>query len=577
MGKIGRITKAELIGLMQEFMSNNGQADEPASEENNTDDVHITEDIGVFVRAEKEEKKDTESIPSEKTETGRTPRRYTRSHNSADPPEKIANGVNASQDKKYSKLKDAIDDSIEMGGTLQLLPEGFGFMKNENMRSPEEYVYVSASQVQRFKLVSGDELFGKVRAPRPGEKYYAMLFLEEVNGVGTQELIAKEKEAMSGPAKDLSIYEKSHEGILDIVADGFGFLRTSGYLNGENDIYISPQQIRKYRLREGDMVSGKIRLKGEGERYDALLYVEEVNGIEAEKNMGRKHFDKLVPVFPDEQYVLETDPSILSTRILDLFAPIGKGQRGLIVSPPKAGKTVLLKQIAMALNHNYPDCKIIILLIDERPEEVTDIQRSLDVDVVFSTFDQKPISHIKAAEIVLERAKRLVEMGEDVIILMDSITRFARANNLVVPSSGRTLSGGLDPESLYLPKKFFGSARNIEGGGSLTILATALIDTGSRMDDIIYEEFKGTGNMEVHLERELAERRMFPAINIQRSGTRREDLLLSEEYITAQYSIRGMLSSGGTISFTDNVIQNMSKTRSNRQFVDIIIKNYASK
>ncbi len=481
-------------------------------------------------------------------------------------------------EKRYSKLKDSVEESQEMSGIIQILPEGFGFMKNDEMTSPDEYVYVSASQVQRFKLVSGDEVFGKVRAPKEGEKYYAMLFLEKVNGVRTQDLIEKERQAMgSGETKDMSVYEKSHSGVLELAPEGYGFLRMENYLSGENDIFVSPSQIRKYRLRSGDLVSGKIRASGENDRYDALLYVEEVNNRPAESIMGRKNFDRLIPIFPDEQYILETRPNVLATRIIDIFAPIGKGQRGLIVSPPKAGKTILLKQIAQALQQNYPETKLIILLIDERPEEVTDIMRSIDTDVVYSTFDQKPHNHIKAAEMVLERAKRLVEHGEDVVILLDSITRFARASNLVIPPSGRTLSGGLDPEGLYFPKKFFGSARNIEGGGSLTILATALIDTGSRMDDMIYEEFKGTGNMEVHLERELAERRIFPAINIQRSGTRREDLLLSEEVMTAQYKIRNALSSAGTISFSDTIIQNMSKTRSNRQFIDIIAKNYATK
>ena len=298
--------------------------------------------------------------------------------------------------------------------------------------------------------------------------------------------------------------------------------------------------------------------------------------VPPETIVNRPDFEKLVPIFPDSRLTLETSQQIVSTRILDIFAPIGKGQRGLIVAPPKAGKTILLKQIANAVRLNHPDIKLIILLIDERPEEVTDMQRSIKADVIYSTFDQKPMNHIKAAEIVLERSKRLVEIGEDVVVLVDSITRFARANNLVVPSSGRTLSGGLDPESLYFPKKFFGSARNIESGGSLTILATALIETGSRMDDLIYEEFKGTGNMEIHLDRDLAENRIFPAINILRSGTRREDLLLSEDELTATYALRKTLSNLGTRNFTDKIIQNMLKTKSNKDFITMVSKNYAS-
>ncbi len=484
----------------------------------------------------------------------------------------------ASNDKKYAKLKDSIDDSIEMRGVVQILPEGFGFLKTPEMKNPEEYVYVSASQVQKFKLLSGDEICGKVRQPKETEKYYAMLFIEEVNGRLTEDILSEEKQIMSiGGERDMSMYEKSHKGILETNPDGFGFLRTNNYMSGDNDIYVSPSQIRKYKLRTGDLVQGRIRISNENERYDALLYVEKVNNRAPETIVNRPDFEKLVPIFPDSRITLETTPQIISTRILDIFAPIGKGQRGLIVSAPKAGKTILLKQIANAVKLNHPKIKLIILLIDERPEEVTDMQRSIPADVVFSTFDQKSYNHIKAAEIVLERSKRLVELGEDVVILIDSITRFARASNLVVPSSGRMLSGGLDPESLYFPKKFFGAARNIENGGSLTILATALIETGSRMDDMIYEEFKGTGNMEVHLERELAESRIYPAMNILRSGTRREDLLLSEDEITAAFGLRKSLSHLGTNNFTDTIIQNMSKTKSNKDFVSMVLKNYTTK
>ena len=483
----------------------------------------------------------------------------------------------AINDKKYARLKDSIDDSIEMKGIVQILPEGFGFLKTPDMKSSDEYVYVSASQVQKFKLLSGDEIQGKVRPPKESEKYFAMLFIEEVNGRLTEDILREEKKIMSaGTQKDLSVYEQSHIGILEINPDGFGFLRTNNYMSGEDDIYVSPSQIRKYRLRTGDEIKGRIRTSNENERYDALLYIEKVNGRTPETIVNRPDFEKLVPIFPDDRLTLETTQPIVSTRILDVFVPIGKGQRGLIVAPPKAGKTILLKQIANAIRLNHPDVKLIILLIDERPEEVTDMQRSITADVIYSTFDQKPMNHIKAAEIVLERSKRLVEIGEDVVVLVDSITRFARANNLVVPSSGRTLSGGLDPESLYFPKKFFGSARNIESGGSLTILATALIETGSRMDDLIYEEFKGTGNMEIHLDRELAENRIFPAINISRSGTRREDLLLSEDELTASYALRKTLSNLGARNFTDTIIQNMLKTKSNKDFITMVSKNYTS-
>jgi transcription termination factor Rho len=481
-------------------------------------------------------------------------------------------------EKKYSKLKDRINDSYEEKGVLQILPEGFGFLKNDKMTSPDDYVYVSASQIQRFKLNTGDIISGKVRPPKDDEKYYAMLFLENVNGVETSEILKEEERKMKNPnVRDMQRYECFHTGILDIMPDGFGFLRKNNYLPGEDDIYVSPHQIKRYRLRRGDEITGKIRIPNESERFDALLYVDLVNGKPVAETQNRPVFERLIPEFPDKKIVLETTKNVHSTRIMDIFCPIGKGQRGMIVAAPKVGKTILLKEVANAIAKNYPDIKLIVLLVDERPEEVTDIVRSVKADVVFSTFDQPSSSHIKAAEMVLERAKRLVEMKRDVVVLMDSMTRFARANNLVVPPSGRTLSGGLDPEALYLPKKFFGAARNISEGGSLTILATALVDTGSRMDDIIFEEFKGTGNMEIHLERDLAEKRIFPAIDIYRSGTRREDLLLSENEITAAYVLRKLYSTApNKLELTEKIINILGTTDSNRDFINLIIKKYSN-
>jgi len=319
------------------------------------------------------------------------------------------------------------------------------------------------------------------------------------------------------------------EGILEIMSEGFGFLRTSGYLPGENDIYISPSQIRRFNLSIGDLVSGQVRPPKEGERYYALLKIEAVNHEDPESSKERIDFENLTPLFPEKMIKLENKSTGLSTRIIDLFSPIGKGQRGLIVSPPKAGKTILLEKIANGITINHPEINLMVLLIDERPEEVTGMQRSVKAEVISSTFDQPVSNHIKVAEIVLERAKRLVEQKKDVVILLDSITRLARAYNQTIPTSGKTLSGGLDSSALYLPKRFFGAARNIEEGGSLTILATALVETGSRMDDVIFEEFKGTGNMELRLDRELSENRIFPAIDIRKSGTRKEELLLSKE------------------------------------------------
>jgi len=317
------------------------------------------------------------------------------------------------------------------------------------------------------------------------------------------------------------------EGILEIMSEGFGFLRTSGYLPGENDIYISPSQIRRFNLSVGDLVSGQVRPPKEGERYYALLKIEAVNHEDPESSKERIDFENLTPLFPEKMIKLENKSTGLSTRIIDLFSPIGKGQRGLIVSPPKAGKTILLEKIANGITINHPEINLMVLLIDERPEEVTGMQRSVKAEVISSTFDQPVSNHIKVAEIVLERAKRLVEQKKDVVILLDSITRLARAYNQTIPTSGKTLSGGLDSSALYLPKRFFGAARNIEEGGSLTILATALVETGSRMDDVIFEEFKGTGNMELRLDRELSENRIFPAIDIRKSGTRKEELLLA--------------------------------------------------
>lgn len=476
---------------------------------------------------------------------------------------------------KYARLKDPVDSAFDLSGTLQVLPEGFGFLKNDSMESPEEYVYVSASQIQKFKLRSGNEIKGKVRSPREGEKYYAMLFVESVNGRSTSEIMKEEEDLMNNPEKnDMSRYGKSQMGILDVLSDGFGFLRTNNYLSGDNDIYVSPSQIRRFKLRTGDKIVGKIRTPNEGEKFDALLYVETVNGDVPEKVVNRPNFERLTPVFPDERIKLETGKFPVSTRIIDLFAPVGKGQRGMIAAAPKAGKTILLKEIANSITKNNPEIELIVLLIDERPEEVTDIQRYVKADVVYSTFDQLPANHIKVAEIVLERAKRLVEQGKDVVILMDSITRFARGNNLVVPPSGRTLSGGLDPEALYLPKKFFGAARNIEEGGSLTILATALIDTGSRMDDVVFEEFKGTGNMELHLDRSLTEKRIFPAIDIYKSGTRREDKLLTDEEMKFVIGIRRVFSNHSSADVAEKLIETMGRTNSNKEFIQAFVKKH---
>ena len=362
------------------------------------------------------------------------------------------------------------------------------------------------------------------------------------------------------------------EGVLDdIQQDGYGFLRTVNYSKGEKDIYISASQIRRFEIKRGDKVTGKVRKPKENEKYYGLLQVDFVNDQNAEEVKKRPHFQALTPLDPDERIRLETSGNRYSTRIMDLVTPIGLGQRGLIVAPPKAGKTSLLKEIANAISVNKPEAKLFILLIGERPEEVTDIERSVEeAEVVHSTFDEPPEHHVKVAELLLERAKRLVEIGEDVIILMDSITRLARAYNLVVPPSGRTLSGGLDPASLYKPKNFFGAARNIEAGGSMTILATALVDTGSRMDDMIYEEFKGTGNMELHLDRKLAERRVFPAIDIGRSSTRKEELLVPKAELDTLWQLRNLFTDSS--DFTERFIRKLKRSENNKAFFEQLQK-----
>lgn len=357
-------------------------------------------------------------------------------------------------------------------------------------------------------------------------------------------------------------------GILDIVADGIGFLRHGDLLPSPDDIYVSQSQIRRFGLRAGDTVIGQVRPPKENEKYFGLLRVEAVNNQDPEQAKRRPWFDRLTPIFPREQLRLEYGQFPLSNRLLDILAPIGRGQRGLIVSPPKAGKTTILKEIANGLSANYSDLHLMVVLIGERPEEVTDMARSVEAEVTAATFDEPVQHHVRVAEMALERAKRLVEVGRDVVILADSITRLARAYNLVVPPSGRTLSGGIDPAALYPPKRFFGAARNIEEGGSLTIIATCLVDTGSRMDDVIYEEFKGTGNMEMHLHRKLAERRMFPAIDIERSSTRREELLLSKDVLGRVWTLRRMIDAlGGGADAVEPVLDRLRKTRSNAEFL----------
>ena len=393
-------------------------------------------------------------------------------------------------------------------------------------------------------------------------------------------LSEEEREEKKERLKTMINESGSAKGVLEVQENNnFGFLRCNNYLTGENDIYVSPSQIRRFNLRTGDEVQGKVREAKDGEKFKALLFVEKVNGDSPEKAIGRKSFETLTPIYPNERLHLETsNEKDLSSRLMDIICPIGKGQRGVIVAPPKAGKTTLLKKIAQNITINHPEVKLIVLLIDERPEEVTDMKRSIKGDVIYSTFDEEPQNHAKVSQMVLERAKRMVEQGKDVVILLDSITRLSRAYNLTITPTGRTLSGGLDPGALIMPKKFFGAARNIEEGGSLTILATALVETGSRMDDMIFEEFKGTGNMEVHLDRRLQERRIFPAIDIYKSGTRKEDLLLTEEEKEVAFAIRKVMYKDGNIeNITENLINMLSKTKNNKEFIEVFPKNESFK
>lgn len=412
------------------------------------------------------------------------------------------------------------------------------------------------------------------------------LGIEKISALKKDEIIAliREKREQMAQEEKQKVQPKKRErpadvvevkGVLDVMTDGFGFLRVENYLSSKNDIYVSPTQIRRFNLKTGDEIVGDCRPSQDEDKYSPLLFVKTINDDPIDVALKRRPFERLTPIYPKEKLSLDTgDREKSASRLIDLIAPIGKGQRGMIVAPPKAGKTTIIKQIAQSITTNYPDIKLIVLLIDERPEEVTDIKRSIEGEVIYSTFDQMPENHCKVAEMVLERASRLVEQKKDVVILLDSITRLARAYNLTITPTGRTLSGGLDPDALFKPKKFFGAARNIEEGGSLTILATALVETGSRMDDVIFEEFKGTGNMELKLDRMLQEKRIFPAIDIVKSGTRREEDLLSNRELEASWIIRREMGKNTNTEVTARLLQYLKSTRTNAEFVELMIKNY---
>ena len=435
------------------------------------------------------------------------------------------------------------------------------------MVNPESYTLVELRQLAKEKGIKNVSKLKKEELIEYLTNIQGETALQSEEEVSTEIPKKEEKVDNNTGYKVTNEEDEIVEGILEVLPDGYGFLRGENYLSTPKDVYISPIQIRRFKLDKGDKIKGIARLPKEGEKFPALIYVGEVNGEAPEKAYRRVKFDDLIPIYPNERIRLETTPDEYSMRIIDLMCPIGKGQRGMIVAPPKVGKTTLLKKIANSISVNNPEIELIVLLIDERPEEVTDMKRSIKGDVIYSTFDELPEHHVKVAEMVLERAKRLTEQKKDVVILLDSITRLARAYNLVVPSSGKTLSGGFDPSALHKPKKFFGAARNIENGGSLTILATSLIETGSRMDDVIFEEFKGTGNMEVHLDRALSEKRIFPAININKSGTRREELLLSKEELETVFALRKALSTMPMADVTEQLIDQMIATKNNEEFL----------
>jgi transcription termination factor Rho len=432
--------------------------------------------------------------------------------------------------------------------------------KSELITAIEEANNSKTEEVAEEKIADVEEP-KKVRAVKTSKEYF--------------EDEEKEKDAIGDVNQRYNLTSETDqyvEGILELLPDGYGFLRGDNYLSTNKDVYVSPIQIKRFRLDTGDRVKGIKRSPKEEDKFPALIYVGEVNGEHPENAMKRKKFDELIPIYPNEQLKLETTPNEYTMRLMDILSPIGKGQRGMIVAPPKVGKTTILKKIANSIYKNNPECELIVLLIDERPEEVTDMKRSIHGEVIYSTFDEQPEHHVKVAEMVLERAKRLTEQHKDVVILLDSITRLARAYNLVIPSSGKTLSGGFDPSALHKPKRFFGAARNTEDAGSLTILGTALVETGSRMDEVIFEEFKGTGNMEVHLSRNLSERRIFPAIDINKSGTRREELLLSKEDLAVVYKLRRIISNMPQADMTEKLLEVMMNTETNTEFLEKIKK-----
>ena len=525
---------------------------EKASGENREEHTEKVQDR----KTEKIQERQAERVSERQTEKAEKPQRSERSQ------ERTGNYNNYSNNNNYNSSNNNYNNNNNYSNN------NYNNSSNNNNNSSKMYEKPYEKSYEKPYEKSYEKTAEK-SYEKPYERNYTRSY-EKTQGMVQQ---GSESHAPAETAQ-LDSGEKA-DGILEVLPDGYGFIRCENYMPGENDIYVSPSQIRRFNLKTGDIIKGNIRIKTQGEKFSALLYVTSINGFHPSEGQRRYNFEDMTPIFPNERLAMERPGGTVAMRIVDLISPIGKGQRGMIVSPPKAGKTTLLKDVAKSILRNNPDMHLIILLIDERPEEVTDIKEAIrgdNVEVIYSTFDELPEHHKRVSEMVVERARRLVEHKKDVTILLDSITRLARAYNLIIPPSGRTLSGGLDPAALHMPKRFFGAARNMREGGSLTILATALVDTGSKMDDVIYEEFKGTGNMELVLDRKLQEKRVFPAIDIQKSGTRREDLLLSAEEQEAVYNMRKALNGLKSEDAVEQILNMFARTRNNAEFVQMAKK-----
>ncbi|MBE7065454.1 MAG: transcription termination factor Rho [Ruminococcaceae bacterium] len=522
-------------------------------------------DKPVAEKPAKEEKKPGKKTADRKTQTKKTAKEKTAKTLDVIAEEVATQNVPEDTEVKIPESSDVVSETVIEEKATPKKRGSKPVKKVEDVKADENEKVAEVMELL-------DEAVESAEAQRDAAEDESQVETEPVTATDAEvtDVVSASETPVQKEARHQNDNGKDVEGILEIMAEGYGFLRVENFVSGSKDIYVPPTLIRKYGLKTGDLVCGKCRIQKDSDRSQALMWISTVNGYSLNEHPKRRPFETLIPIYPEEKFVLEVDKKELSTRLIDLIAPIGKGQRGMIVSPPKAGKTVLLKKIANSITANYPDVELFVLLIDERPEEVTDMKESVKGTVVSSTFDELPERHIKVSELVLERAQRLVEYGKDVVILMDSITRLARAYNLTIPPTGRSLSGGLDPGALHKPKKFFGAARNIRGGGSLTIVATALVDTGSKLDDVIFEEFKGTGNMELHLDRKLSEKRIFPAIDINKSGTRREDLLLTEKELNTIFNIRRAMSNLGTADVTEILVNQLTKTENNEEFISSV-------